>query len=292
MPHPSSLPVLLRSGHAGRRLLVVLVCAAIGLVGCGGSDDSGAGGDAAAVATTRVPFPTALPTPRSLTEGEAQRAAPRWEQVRVLTGNAPIEVPVSIAEGAIQWRVKWDCETGKMVIRTNPPPPRSGPLVDNACPDNGEGFSVLHGDITLAIEASGPWKATVEQQVDTPLDEPPLPEMASARVLGRGEFYNVEKTGKGTAILYELADGRRALRFEPGFEVLNDPDLVVWLSEATAPKTSKEVADSAHVEIAALKSTRGSQNYILPNDLPISGIGSVALYCVPVPSIYIAASLS
>ena len=271
------------------RLVVVLLVAAAVLTACGGGDDDE---EAATPVTTAVPFPTALPTPTSLTVGEAQRAAPRWEQLKVVTGNAPMEVPVNIAAGAIQWRVKWDCERGKMVINTTPPPPRSGPLVDSSCPDNGEGFSVLQGDIRLAIDASGPWKATVEQQVDTPLDEPPLPEMATARVLGRGDFYNVDKTGKGTAILYELPDGRRALRFEPGFEVLNDPDLVVWLSEATAPKTSKEVDDSPHVEIAALKSTKGSQNYIVPDDLPISRIGSVALYCVPVPSIYIAASVS
>jgi hypothetical protein len=279
MSSPPSLPV---------RSTVILVAGATLLAGCGGGSDE----EEAGPATTAVPFPTALPTPRSLTQGEAERAAPRWEQVRVVTGNAPIEVPVTIAEGAIQWRVKWDCETGKMVINTTPPPPRSGPLVDQACPDNGEGFSVLRGQITLAIEASGPWKATVEQQVDTPLDEPPLPEMATARVLGRGDFYNVDKTGSGTAILYQLPDGRRALRFEPGFEVFNDPDLVVWLSEATAPKTSEEVDDSPHVEIAALKSTKGSQNYIVPDNLPIGRIGSVALYCVPVPSIYIAASLS
>ena len=280
MSSPPSLPV--------RSIVVLLVGAAL-LAGCG---DDGSDEEEAVVPTTAVPFPTALPPPRDLTVGEAERASPRWEQVKVLTGNAPTEVPVTIAPGAIQWRVKWDCETGKMVINTTPPPPRSGPLVDSPCPDNGEGFSVLQGEVKLTIEASGPWKATVEQQVDTPLDEPPLPEMATAKVLARGDFYNVDKTGRGTAILYELPDGRRALRFEPGFDVLNDPDLVVWLSEATAPKTSKEVVDSPHVEIAALKSTKGSQNYIVPNDLPIGRIGSVALYCVPVPSIYIAASLT
>ncbi|HEX2192710.1 MAG TPA: DM13 domain-containing protein [Acidimicrobiales bacterium] len=280
MSYPQSLLV--------RSIVVLLVGAAV-LAGCG---DGGSDEEEAVAPTTAVPFPTALPAPRDLTVGEAERASPRWEQVRVLTGNAPTEVPVTISPDAIQWRVKWDCEAGKMVINTTPPPPRSGPLVDSPCPDNGEGFSVLQGDVKLTIEASGPWKATVEQQVDTPLDEPPLPEMATAKVLSRGDFYNVDKTGKGTAILYELPDGRRALRFEPGFDVLNDPDLVVWLSEASAPKTSKEVVDSPHVEIAALKSTKGSQNYIVPDDLPIGRIGSVALYCVPVPSIYIAASLS
>ncbi|MDQ4132753.1 MAG: DM13 domain-containing protein [Actinomycetota bacterium] len=273
-----------------RSVVPVLVVCAL-LAACGDSDE-----EAAAPTTTvaeTVPFPTALPTPRDFTEGETQRAAPRWEQLEVVTGNAPGEVgPFTIGEQVIQWRAKWRCETGTMLITTTPAPPRPGPLLDEKCPGSGEAFSRVKGDVRLSVQASGPWKLTVEQQVDTPLDEPPLAEMATATVLGRGDFYNVDKTGKGTAILYQLADGRRALRFEAGFEVFNDPDLVVWLSEATTPKTSKEVVDSAHVEVAALKSTKGSQNYILPDDVSLPRIGSVALYCVPVPSIYIAAGLS
>jgi hypothetical protein len=182
-----------------------------------------------------------------------------------------------------------------MKITSTPPPVPSKPdpaVVDDTCPKQGEGFGRQTGDVRLNVQASGPWKATLEQQVDTPLDEPPLPEMASARVLGRGDFYNVDKTGKGTVILYQLPDGRRALRIEPGFEVTNDPDLVVWLSPLANPKTSKEMSDATHVELSALKSTRGSQNYILPDNLPIPEVRSVGLFCVPVPAIYIAAGLS
>jgi len=273
------------------RLVVPLLVTSALFTGCGGSE----GGEAAPTTTVAdtTPFPTALPPPRDLTAGESERAAPRWEQVEVVTGNAPREIgPFTIGEQVIQWRAKWRCETGTMLVTTTPAPRRPGPLLDEKCPGSGEAFSRVKGEVKLSVQASGPWKLTVEQQVDSPLDEPPLPEMATAQVLGRGDFYNVDKTGKGTAILYQLPDGRRALRFEAGFEVFNDPDLVVWLSEATAPKTSKEVSDSPHVEIAALKSTKGSQNYILPPDVPLSRIGSVALYCVPVPSIYIAAGLA
>lgn len=276
----------------GRRGVCVLAALAVFAAGCGDDSEESTAPASTAPGST-VAFPTVITVPRSLTEGETQRASPRWEQVRVVTGNEPAAIgPFTIAPGAIQWRVKWSCETGTIRILTTPPPSRAGPLVESPCPERGEGYSRQTGDVTLDVQASGPWKATVEQQVDTPLDEPPLPEMTGAEVLGRGEFYNVEKTGKGTAILYRLPDGRRALRFEPGFEVFNDPDLVVWLSEATNPRTSREVVDSNHVEIAALRATKGSQNYILPDDLPLDRIGSVALYCVPVPSIYTAASLS
>jgi hypothetical protein len=52
------------------------------------------------------------------------------------------------------------------------------------------------------------------------------------------------------------------------------------------------MAEGPKMEISALKSTRGSQNYILPDNLSIPEIRSVGLYCVPVPSVYIAAALS
>ena len=277
-----------------RAVLAVTLCAIV-LTGCGDGDDT-----AQSSATTQgtVPFPTVLTTVAPLlSDSNPAKAAPRWEQVKVVTGNAPQDLGmVRIAEHAVQWRVKWQCDGGAGIKITSTPPPvpgRPSPnLVESPCPGSGEGFGRQTGDVRLNVEARGPWKATLEQQVDTPLDEPPLPEMTNARVLSRGDFYNVDKTGKGTVILYQLADGRRALRIEPGFEVLNDPDLVVWLSSAVNPRTAKAMADAPHVEIAALKSTRGSQNYILPNNLPLPEIRSVGLYCVPVPSVYIAAALS
>lgn len=274
--------------------VAVAVCVSL-LAACGGSDSD----DGAAPASTQpaISFPSTLSTsPPVLSDNDPAKAAPRWEQVRVVTGNSPMDLgPVRIAEGAIQWRVKWSCEAGSMRITSTPPPVPNRPnpvVVESGCPNQGEAFGRQTGDVRVNVEASGPWKATLEQQVDSPLDEPPLPEMANARVLGRGDIYNVDKTGKGTVILYQLPDGRRALRIEPGFEILNDPDLVVWVSSAVNPRTAKAMADAPHVEIAALKSTRGSQNYILPNDLPIPEIRSVGFYCVPVPSIYAAAALS
>ena len=274
--------------------LAVTLCALL-LTSCGGDDDTA---QSTAPTEPTVPFPTALTTvPPVLGDYDPAKAAPRWEQVRVATGSGPVDLgPITVSERAFQWRVKWQCESGTAIRITSAPPPvpgRPNPnLVESPCPGSGEGFGRQTGEVRLAVEASGPWKATLEQQVDTPLDEPPLAEMAGAEVLGRGEFYPVDKTGKGTVMLYRLADGRRALRIEPGFEVLNDPDLVVWVSSAANPRTAKAMADAPHAEIAALKSTRGSQNYVIPDNLPFSEIRSVGLYCVPVPSIYIAAALS
>ncbi|HEX2063064.1 MAG TPA: DM13 domain-containing protein [Acidimicrobiales bacterium] len=254
---------------------------------CGGGTGTGAS-DA-----TLPEFPTTISTsPPLLTEGHAEKAAPRWEQVANFEGAAPLQTPqFAIAEGAIQWRVRAHCIEGRLRVDSVPPPAIPRPMVDASCPGETDGFSIVTGQHRLAVEASAPWRLVVEQQVDTPIDEPPLPEMATAPVVAEGSFYGVEKTGGGTVRVYRLPTGQHALRFSEDFRVFNDTDLVVWLSEAEAPRTSEAVVSRPHVEIAPLKSTRGPQNYLVPPGVPIERIRSVALWCVPVPSVYTAAAL-
>lgn len=279
-----------RTARRRAALVAIAVCSSVVAAAC---SDSKSSDKAAPTTTPAVAFPSTLSTaPPIVSNNDPTRAAPRWEQVKVVTGNASMEIgPLTISPSAVQWRVKWNCDGGTFIINTTPALPKPGPLVSSGCPSSGEGFARLTGEVKLQVVGSGPWKATIEQQVDSPLDEPALPEMATAPVVGKGTFYNVEKTGKGSITLYRLSDGRRALRFEPGFDVINDPDLVIWLSPLTNPKTSREISDAAHYELSALRSTKGSQNYILPNDAP-ADFKTVGLFCVPVPAIYIAATLS
>lgn len=203
-----------------------------------------------------------------------------------------METPAfTIAPGAIQWRVHWACDSGRLRIETRPAPPKPGALVDEACRQDGKAFSIQTGELRLAVQSPGHWSATVEQQVDTPINEPPLAGMESAPVLAQGSFYPVEKPGKGTVRLFQLPDGRRALRFSEDFEVFNNTDLVIWLSQVARPTTSAQAVENLHVELAPLKSTRGPQNYVIPPEIPTGSIRSVVLWCVPVPSVYIAAAL-
>lgn len=251
------------------------------VVGCGGAADNA---DRAADGQPAVPLFEADPP-------DAIRAAPRWEEVASFSGAATTETaPFTVAPGAIQWRVKWTCETGTLRAATLPRSDNTDPLVDGACPGTGEGFSIETGELRLAVEAAGPWQATVEQQVDTPIDEPPLPEMASAPILAEGSFYAIDEPGSGTVRLYQLPDGQRALRFED-FEVFLNTDLVVWLSEAPRPTTSAESVEAPYVEIAPLKSTLGPQNYLIPPEVPSEAIRSVVLWCPPISSAYLGATL-
>lgn len=143
----------------------------------------------------------------------------------------------------------------------------------------------------MTVAATGTWKLIVDQQVDTPLNEPPLPAMASARVLSQGNFYNVEKNGQGTARIYRLADGTNALRIE-NLLVNQNTDLFVWLDEAKSPKSSKDVASAQYWVLSNLKSTVGSQNYAIPASIPIDRVNSTVIWCEPVAIAYAAAALA
>ncbi|MGH9177934.1 MAG: DM13 domain-containing protein [Acidimicrobiales bacterium] len=271
-------------GSRTSRWALALVAAAALLAGCGSSDDPG---DQASGGATSAP-----PSSSTSSTEPKERSAPRWETVTTLEGSGPIRTDAfEVLADAIQWRARFECTSGTLKITTIPPPRRGTPMVDEGCPGKGEGFSIVTGSVRMNVEATGPWKLVVDQQVDFPLREPPLEEMASAPVVGQGDFFDVEMTGKGTVRLYQLPDGRKALRFE-NFEVSNNTDLFLWLSEAPNPRTSAEAASAPKVVLGNLKSTVGDQNYIVPADLPAERLKSIVIWCAPVSVAYIAAVLA
>ena len=100
----------------------------------------------------------------------------------------------------------------------------------------------------------------------------------SAKVLEKGEFHNADKTGKGTATLYRLADGKRVLRLTD-FAVDNGPDLYVRLIAAKDAKNTASVAKTDHVELGKLKGNKGDQNYEVPEKVDLSKYKVVSIWC-------------
>ena len=252
---------------------------------CGSDEKRDRAGGAAAT----VPAdPPASPAPAN---SGGTRAAARWETVVTLTGSGPTRTQAfTILAGAIQWRARFSCEGGALRVTTDPPPRRPAAVVDASCPTQGEGFSIVIGAVSLVVEATSAWRLIIDQQVDTPLDEPPLPAMATAPVLGQGPFYDIEKDSKGTARLFRLPDGTHALRME-NFEVNQNTDLFVWLDTAVAPKTSRDAQSAEYWVLGNLKSTVGNQNYLIPADVPINRVNSIVIWCDPVAIAYAAAAL-
>jgi hypothetical protein len=99
-----------------------------------------------------------------------------------------------------------------------------------------------------------------------------------AKVLAKGEFHNAEKAGKGTATVYQLANGKRVLRLSD-FRTDNGPDLHVRLIAADDAKDTVSVAKTDYVEVAKLKGNKGNQNYELPAKVDLGKYRVVSIWC-------------
>lgn len=267
-----------------RRSTAATLLALVALAGCG-SDDAG-GGDRA------DPFVKVEQRERERGALARNTVAPRWEDVTTLRGSGDAEREVKIAEDAVQWRARWRCTRGDFELSVTPAPDDGNPLGRGSCPGTGEALGINTGKLELAVGARGSWRATVQQQVTEPISEPPLPAMKAdgAEVLASGRFYPVERRGNGKVDLYELANDRLALRLED-FETSANTDLFVWVSEAKRPKTTRQALRSRHDEFALLKSSGGSQNYLLPEGADADSVNSVVIWCEPIRIAYTAAML-
>src|SRR5712692_5603760 len=112
---------------------------------------------------------------------------------------------------------------------------------------------------------------------------------SSPTLVAQGDFYNVVHEGKGKAEIFKLPDGSNLLRFED-FQVLNGPDLHVYLvpDEKINPDIGKDIP--GYVDLGKLKGNQGSQNYNIPANVDVSKFRSVVIWCQPFRVPFIAAT--
>jgi hypothetical protein len=189
--------------------------------------------------------------------------------------------------------VRWGCDQGQIDIAVKPAPESTDGLASSSCPDRDSVIWVGTGERTIEVESPGSFRVVVEEEVRTPLREPELAEVRSgeAREIARGRFSPVDLKGRGTATLYELPGGRLALRLA-GFGTDPNPDLDVWLSAAPEPVNTRRIFEATHITVGPLKATIGDQNYLLPEDVDVSRIRSVAVVNNPERIAYAAAKLT
>ncbi len=263
--------------------MAAALLALVTVAGCGSDEGGGARPD---------PFVKVEQRERDRDALAQETVAPRWERVTSLEGSGDADRTVDISPDAVQWRVRWRCALGDFALRLTPPPDEGNPFDTGSCPGTGEALAIDTGTLRLGVRTTGAWRATVDQQVTEPLAEAPLPAMNAkgGRVLASGQFYPIERRGRGKVDLYELPGDRLALRFE-GFETSSNTDLFVWLSEAGRPRTTRQALRSRHDEFAPLKSTAGEQNYLLPKGVEADSVRSVVIWCQPIRIAYTAAML-
>lgn len=216
---------------------------------------------------------------------DVRRAQARWERVMVLSGSGPARRTFAIADGAVQWKAEWSCSSGRMRMTVD-----GDRLVEGSCPDVGDEVSTAAGTHALEVSASGPWRVVVRQQVDTALEEPRLPEMTGASLVGRGRFHPIQKDGEGTVSVHRLRGGRLALRFQD-FYTDASPGLRVWLSRARDPRSTLDARRARHIDVGAVRSTLGSYNHMLPADVATDDFRSIVIWCPTVTIAFSAAPL-
>ncbi len=218
------------------------------------------------------------------------RSQPWWQGVTTLSGVGAMTPPAfTVSDDAVQWRVKWTCQSAQLTVTA---PGRSKPVVDAACPGSGTGYGTTAGSVSLAVQADGPWQLQIDQQVDVPLDEPPLPAMTApgAVRVSSGTFYRIDQIGNGTVTLYRLPDGTYALRLDNFFVTANS-ELEVKLSSAEEPKSSEQYLAAPSALVSRLDITTGSLNFTLPPDVDPNQYHSVVIWCRLINSAYSAAAL-
>ena len=110
------------------------------------------------------------------------------------------------------------------------------------------------------------------------MGETPKPKDNGPLTLGEGRFRSLAHEGSGKALLLELTDGSRYLRFED-FEVENGPDLRVYLSTAPSDSADDDVFNEDYVDLGALKGNVGNQNYQVAGDVKLDRYKSAVVWC-------------
>ena len=146
--------------------------------------------------------------------------------------------------------------------------------------------------VTLPALATAAMQQAMSEPPKQMADAMPVAVSAgSPQMVASGAFYNVVHEGKGNATIFKLAsDAKYVLRLED-FQVLNGPDLHVWLVPVDPVPNSVGTEIAGYVDLGKLKGNIGNQNYELPANLDLKGIKSVVIWCQPFRVPFIAAPL-
>lgn len=98
------------------------------------------------------------------------------------------------------------------------------------------------------------------------------------KIIYQGEFHDADKTGSGTASVYENEDGKRILRLT-NFKTNKGPDLYVYVFKAKDANDAASLKDVEYVSLGRLKSETGDQEYEVPASLNLEQFQAVSIWC-------------
>jgi hypothetical protein len=94
----------------------------------------------------------------------------------------------------------------------------------------------------------------------------------------KGNFKSLAHETKGTASIYQLADGKRTLRLTE-FETSNGPDVHVYLTAGEVEKGGEAIKAVGFIDLGSMKGNKGDQNYDIPADADLNRYKNVTIWC-------------
>lgn len=73
--------------------------------------------------------------------------------------------------------------------------------------------------------------------------------------------------------------GKTIIRFSDDFKTKKGPDLKVFLSPQSVGDVTGKTALEGAVTLGALKSNKGTQDYVIPNGVSLANFSSVLIHC-------------
>ena len=137
--------------------------------------------------------------------------------------------------------------------------------------------------VVLLIAVAGAWYAFRPERlfINQKVNEQ-FPTASAANIepmkLASGVFHAGAHETKGTAAIFKLADGKRALRLT-GFETSNGPDVHVYLVAAADAKDNDTVKNAGFVDLGSLKGNIGDQNYDVPANVDLAKYRAATIWC-------------
>jgi len=114
-------------------------------------------------------------------------------------------------------------------------------------------------------------------QAQTPLAPTAVHQVAQVN-LPSGDFIKKRKSIKGSwSVVQE--NGQTIIRFADDFKTKNGPDLKIFLSPQTIQAVNGKTATAGSVNLGVLKSTKGTQDYVVPAGVNLENFNSVLVHC-------------
>ena len=134
--------------------------------------------------------------------------------------------------------------------------------------------------VVLVVAGAGAWYAFRPERlfINKTVNEQFQTVSAACNKLVSGQFHSGAHETKGTATVFQLADGKKTLRLTD-FATSNGPDVHVYLVAAADAKDNDTVKNAGFVDLGSLKGNIGDQNYDVPGNVDLTKYRAATIWC-------------